>query len=290
MPAFVSSTAMTCMLAGGFVAFLLASGAPPLARAADGVPDFAGTSDSAWFVVGDEFLPPPSGPGPVTNDKRYPYVDNAAARRGGKQPTYRIADLSNPILQPWAVEQMRKANEEVLAGKIPFRPRERCYPAGVPGFVVYTLAEPTYIFQTAKQVTMVNQGGPEMRRIYLNVPHSANLNPTWYGESVGHYEGNDALIVDTIAISTKTFVDNYRTPHTDKLHVIERFKLIDGGKTLEVLITVDDPGAFTTTWSAIQRFQRRQSGPLSEHVCAENNFQYFNYDVAPLPLASKPDF
>src|SRR5262244_2579983 len=94
------------------------------------VPDFAIDSKSAWLMVGDEFLPPPSGPGPVTFDKRYPYVDNATARRTGTQPTYRVADLSNPILQPWAVEEMRKTNEWVLAGKVPFRARERCYPAG----------------------------------------------------------------------------------------------------------------------------------------------------------------
>jgi hypothetical protein len=105
---------------------------------------------------------------------------------------YRIADL-----QPWAREEMRKANEQVHAGKVPFRPRERCYPAGVPGFVVYTLAEPYYFLQTAKQVTIVDQGGPEVRRIYLDVPHSPKVTPSWYGESVGHYEGGDTLVVDT---------------------------------------------------------------------------------------------
>jgi hypothetical protein len=146
------------------------------------------------------------------------------------------------------------------------------------------------VIQTARQVTMINQGGPELRRIYLDVPHSANVTPTWYGESVGHYEGGDTLVVDTIGISTKSFVDNYRTPHTDKLHVVERFKLVDGGKTLEVLVQVDDPGAFTTPWSAIQRFNRRQAGPLNEHICQENNPNYFNYDPVPKPQAEQPDF
>ena len=158
------------------------------------VPDFTIDSKSPWLMVGDELLPAPSGPGPVTFDKRYPYVDNAAARRTGTQPTYRVADLSNPILQPWAVEQMRKANDWVLAGKVPFRARERCYPAGVPGWVVYTLAEPIFILQTEKQVTMINQGGPEVRPIYLDVPHSPNPKPSWYGESVSDYDGNDTLV------------------------------------------------------------------------------------------------
>lgn len=185
---------------------------------------------------------------------------------------------------------MRKANEEVLAGKIPFRARERCYPAGVPAFLVYTLAEPSYIIQTPKHVTIINQGGPEVRRIYLDVPHSALVKPSWYGESVGKYEGTDTLVVDTIGITTKTFVDNYRTPHTDQLHVVERFKLIDGGRMMEILITVDDPGAFTTPWSAIHRYRRDQPGQLAEHVCAENNTNYFGYEVAPLPRAEAPDF
>ena len=285
--------------AGRFVAAVLASlvgvlgAASPRTVAAQQsvpVPDFTIDSKSAWLMVGDDFLPPPGGrPGPITFDKRYPYVDNAAARRTGTQPTYRVADLSNPILKPWVVEEMRKANDWVLAGKIPFRARERCYPAGVPGWVIYTLAEPISILQTDKQVTMINHGGPEVRRIYLDVPHSANPKPSWYGESVGHYEGGDTLVVDTIAISTKTFIDNYRTPHTDQLHVIERYKLIDSGKMMEVMISVDDPGTFTTPWLAMQRFRRVQR-EWTEDICAENNFDFLQYEVAPLPQAAKPDF
>jgi hypothetical protein len=254
------------------------------------IPDFAFNSHMGWLEIGDELLPPPSGPGPVTNDPRYPYVDNGKARRSGTQPTYRVADLSNPILQPWAREEMKKANDEVLAGKVPFRPRERCYPASVPGFVVYTLVMPFYFLQTEKEVTIVNQGGPEVRHVFMNVPHSANVKPSWYGESVGHYENGDTLVVDTIGLTTKAYVDNYRTPHTDKLHVVERFKLINDGKGLEDLITIDDPDTFTTNWSAIQRFRLEDNRTLAEDVCAENNTYFFNYPVAPIPQADKPDF
>ncbi len=254
------------------------------------IPNFHPLYGTAWLEIGDELLAPPSGPGPVTNDPRYPYVDNGAARRAGIQPTYRVADLNNPILQPWAKEQMKKANDEVLAGNVPFRPRERCYPGGVPGFVVYTLVMPFYFLQTEKEVTIVNAGGPEVRRVFLNVPHSANPKPSWYGESVGHYENGDTLVVDTVGLSTKTFVDNYRTPHTEKLHVVERFKLIDGGKMLEDMITVEDPGTFTTKWSAVQRFRREENRPLLEDVCAENNYAFFDYNVAPLPHDDKPVF
>jgi hypothetical protein len=262
--------------------------------AADGphsanIPDLAMKVGQAWMETGDELLPPPSGAGPITNDPRYPYIDNGRARRTKSQPTYRVADLSNPILQPWAREQMRKANDDVIAGKVPFRPRERCYPAGVPGFVVYTLVEPFYFLQTPREVTIVDEGGPEIRHVYMNVPHSKNVKPSWYGESVGHYENGDTLVVDTIGITTKSFVDNYRTPHTDKLHVVERFRLVNGGKGLEDAITVDDSGTFTMPWSAIQRFNLAQR-TLIENVCAENNFAYFDYGVAPLPQAGKTEF
>jgi hypothetical protein len=283
------SITLRCLPAAA-VALLCAAAIAADAAGVSAKPDFSPNRETAWLPVGDELLPPPSGPGPVTFDKNHPYVDNATARRTQTQPTYRVADLTNPILQPWAREQMRKANEAVLAGKVPFRPRESCYPGGVPGFLVYNLATPDYILQTDKQVTIINPDGPEPRRIYLDVPHSSHVVPSWYGESVGHYEGSDTLLVDTIGLSTKAFVDNYRTPHTGQLHVIERFKLIDGGKTLEVLIRVEDPGAFTMPWSAIQRFRRVQQEPLPEHICAENNINPFDFDVVPIPHADRPDF
>jgi len=91
-------------------------------------------------------------------------------------------------------------------------------------------------------------------------------------------------------MNEKTFVDNYRTPHTAKLRVIERFKLIDGGRTIEVNVHVEDPGAFTTPWNAIQRYRRTDNEPMVEMICAENNAEYFNYDVVPLPHADKADF
>jgi hypothetical protein len=257
------------------------------------IPNFAPNSKVGWVASGKgfgvDFVQPPSGPGPVTNDSRYPYMTNAEAARAGRNPTYRVADLSNPILKPWAVEQMRKANEEVIAGKIPFTADSRCYPSGVPSFLLFP-ANPVRFIQTPTQVLMIWQQDAQIRRIYLNQPHSADPKPSWYGESVGHYEGGDTLVVDTIGQNDKTFVDNYRTPHTTQLHVIERFKLIDGGRTIEVNVHVEDPGAFNTAWNAIQRYRRTEDAPMPEMVCAENNTSYFSYDVVPLPQAASPDF
>ena len=84
-------------------------------------------------------------------------------------------------------------------------------------------------------------------------------------------------------------MDSYLTPHTEQLHVVERYKLTDGGKMIEVLMTIDDPGAFTTPWSAMQRF-RRVARQWSEDICAENNVDFLQYEVAPLPQTDRPDF
>jgi hypothetical protein len=150
----------------------------------------------------------------------------------GAQPTFRVADLSNPNLKPWAREVMKRENEKVLAGKIGYTARSSCRPAGVPGFMMF-IVEPIFFVQSPKKVLMIHSGNEEVRHVYLDVPHSAKPKPSWYGESVGHYE-DDTLVIDTIGMNDKTFVDNYRTPHTEKLHVVERWKMIDDGKMLEV--------------------------------------------------------
>jgi hypothetical protein len=71
---------------------------------------------------------------------------------------------------------MKKTNDEVLEGKGSYRARERCWPIGTPGFVIYSLVEPFYFYQTAKEVTVINQGGPEVRHIHMNAAHSKNPN------------------------------------------------------------------------------------------------------------------
>ena len=127
-----------------------------------------------------------------------------------------------------------------------------------------------------------------MRRVYLNVPHSPNPKPSWYGESVGHYENGDTLVVDTIGLNDKTFVDLYLTPHTEQLHVVERFKLAPGGKMIELTITVEDEGAFTTPWSARQTYNQEPQAKMEEAICAENNVDVFNQGYVPPPEAKSP--
>jgi hypothetical protein len=247
------------------------------------------SADFGWLKPpGDEFIAPESGPGPIRADTDHPYVSNAIA----PQETVKIADVTNPILQPWAAQQMKKANDEVLAGKVGFTARSRCWPHGVPGFLLYPV-HPIFFIQTPKEVLMTWGQDFQLRHVYLNQPHSANPKPSWYGESVGHYENGDTLVVDTIGMNDRTYVDNYRTPHTTQLHVVERFQIVDGGNALEVKVHVEDPGAFTMPWNAVQRYRRdARAGevPLHEMVCAENNDDHFHQGLAPIPQADKPDF
>jgi hypothetical protein len=220
---------------------------------------------------------------PVTSDPAYPFVSNLAGT--GKQPTFRIPDLSNPNLKPWVKERMKKDTDEILAGKVAFTAQSSCWPAGVPFFMGYGGPDPLVFIQTPAQVRIMWREDNQSRRISMNVPHSANLKPSWYGESVGHYEG-DTLVVDTIGLNDKTIVDIYRTPHTEKLHVVERWKLIDGGQRMQVIFTVDDPDAFYQPWTAMRRYRHvQQTG--SEKICAEGNMHLFDWHM---PKADKQDF
>ena len=249
-----------------------------------GIPELESIT-AGWAKVADDFDPPESGPGPVSYDKDHPYVPNGF----GKQVTFRIADLTNPILKPWAIEKMREQNELAAAGKRAYEARASCRPGGVPGFLVMGRVNPLFFVQGRNEVVLINEGGPEIRHVLLDVPHSAHPKVSPYGESVGRYEGGDTLMVDTIGLSDDTYVDNYRTPHTTALHVVERFRVTDVGRTLQVSISVEDPGAFNMPWSARQTYRRTRKGNLEEAICAENNIA-FDASVSERPQADKPDF
>jgi hypothetical protein len=269
---------------GALAATVYAMSSPKVAaEQAASIPDFS-SNDVGWIFGFGDYIPIPGEPQPTSNDPAHPYISNADSRARGVQPTYRIADLSNPNLKPWAKEFMKRENDKVLAGGMGFSWRASCLPSGVPAFM-QAVVEPIQFLQTPKQVTMIFSGDAQIRRIYLDAPHSENPKPSWYGESVGHYEG-DTLVVDTIGLNDKSFIDNYRTPHTEKLHVVERYRLVDDGKTIEVTFRIDDPDTFYQPWSATGRL-RRAPAQWTEEACAENNQHLFDYGV---PVADKPDF
>jgi hypothetical protein len=123
----------------------------------------------------------------------------------------------------------------------------------------------------------------------LTDKHSEQVKPSWFGESIGRYE-NGELIVDTIGLSTRfSFLDMFRTPHTEKLHVVERFKLSADGRFLEALVKVEDPDTFNEPMYMAARW-RKQAGAWEEFICAENNHDHFSHNLFPMPEASKPDF
>jgi hypothetical protein len=286
-------------LAGSFGIASLAQAEPP---------NFAPNPDIGWYSYNRLFIPPPSGAGPVRQDPTRPYVPNDEFRVTGRQPTQLVADLDNPILQPWARDVIRKRNETVLAGKLVVSPSASCWPKSVTGFLLSPMTQPMYFIQGKKEVALILTSFNDVRYIHLADRHSPNVKPTWYGESIGRYEG-DSLIVDTIGINDKIALDGFGTPHTEKLHVIERFHLIEGGNVLEANIHVEDPGAFTTPWDAIQRFRQYEAavrrvpierlaqlasapeGPLQEMRCADNPNSFFPGTVSlPVPQAATPDF
>lgn len=251
------------------------------------VPQLAGDG-LAWISVGGFLDPVPgTGHGPIKQDPAHPFHGNLD---GPGQVTPTIGNAGDPVLKPWAAAQMQASNEEVLTGRrgLPFSAQGRCYPGGVPGQLLYPI-EPMYFIQTPKEVWMIWQRDHMVRRIYLTERHSQAVRPSWFGESIGRYE-NGELVVDTVGLSTNlSFIDNYRTPHSPKEHVTERYRVSADGGTLEASVVVDDPDAFNAPINMVKRW-RRAPNPRLETVCAENNGDLFGQNLFPIPQAETPDF
>jgi len=276
---------VTLLWAGMVLSFAPGSQAAPGATA---IPDFM-AAGGAWDMINSnatDYVDPPSGTKPVTNDPKYPHIGNLQPG----QKTDRVADISNPILKDWAREQMKKTNDAVLRGRTPFVATSLCWPGGVPA----QLLVPTTVFfiQKPNEIWMIWERDMLTRHIALNQPHSKNPKPSWFGESIGHFENGDTLVIDTIDFVEHplSFVDNYRTPHTKDLHVVERWKIIDSGQRIEVSFTADDPGAFNMAWGGMMRYRHRPGQKMEEFSCAENNPDYFHLDDYTVPTAAKPDF
>jgi hypothetical protein len=299
-----AGTFMGGVLAGA-VCLAGSTGFSALAQA-QSPPDFASKPSDGWFAYTRQFIPPASGPGPVQADPAHRGVTNDEFRATGRQPSLAAADLNNPILQPWARDRVRARNELVLAGKQVFSMHASCWPVGIPHFLLEPMTRPMYIVQGPKEVVMILTSFMDVRRIYLSDKHSEKVEMSFYGDSIGHYEG-DTLVVDTIGLDDRTFVDGFETPHTTQLHVVERWHLIDNGQILEANVHVEDPGAFTMPWNAVQRYRRFEAvasknarslvqlatpeeGPLTEAICAENPNSFEGMPHKPLPQATVPDF
>ena len=186
------------------------------APSAASIPDFSGIwrhGSLPWLV------PPASGPGPVTNRSRRP--DNGQSDYGQL-----VGDYTNPILQPWAAEVVKKKGELSLAGVTFPNPANQCWPEPVPFLFKHMAME---MIQLPDHIVMLFNEDHEVRWVRMNEPHPAHVTPSWHGDAVGHYEG-DTLVIDTVGIKADrpfAMVDLFGTPYTDKLHVVERYRLLD---------------------------------------------------------------
>jgi hypothetical protein len=173
------------------------------------------------------------------------------------------------------------------------------------------------MFQQSDHITIHYLVDHQVRHVRLNAQHPAKITPSWYGDSVAHYEG-DTLVIDTVGIKAGPFamVDWYGTPQSPALHVIERYRLISyeeaqegyardakenarnqqafdpdyRGRVLQLLFTVDDPNVFTTPWSATVTYRHMTQDQWLETVCAENPRKYGTEEDAQVPTAKVPDF
>jgi hypothetical protein len=278
------TSAAAALLGTAIASFTAATPALAQTAAAAKIPAL-GSVDFAWLSFGVHWFDPPpgAGHGPIRQDPAVPYHGNGDGP--GVRITPDIGNVKDPVLKPWAAKQMQESNDEVLSGKrgLPFVAQSTCHPGGVPGQLL-TPAEPFYFIQTPKEVWMIWQRDHMARRIYMTGRHSDSVKPSWFGESIGHYEGDGTLVIDTIGLSTRnSFLDWYRTPHSEKEHVTERFKILpDGG--LEALVSV-----FNEPLHMIMRW-RKVPNPMLETVCAENNGDIFGKNLFPIPHADKADF
>jgi hypothetical protein len=279
------------------------------ANAQSAIPDFSGR----WGRNAFGFEPMPSGPQPLFNLSRTP--------EGGSNISQLVGDYRNPILKPEIAEIVKQKGEQSLAGHTYPDPSNQCRPYNPP----FTLAMQLTLemLQTKDEVVLLYDQDDQVRRVRMNSSHPANVTPSPMGDSIGHYEG-DTLVIDTIGIKPGPFamIGRYGEPVTEKLHVVERYRLIDGVaakeaqdryekfdgrlggkdgvrpidpdtkyKGLQVELTVDDPNVYTSPWSAFVTYRRvADSLPWEEHVCAENPNEYYKDRWIGLPKADKPDF
>ena len=149
-----------------------------------------------------------------------------------------------------------------------------CMPMGVPRSVPYPFRfVQNYTHKPPTHMFILHEGNiHSYRQIFMDGrKHPAELDPTWFGHSIGSYDGKDTLVIDTVGFNDKFWFDRQGTPHTEQLHTIERWTRVNEG-TLRNEVTIEDPGAysrpFVTTWTA------RLAAPgdeIMENICQENN-------------------
>jgi len=197
---------------------------------------------------------PPPGPTPRTAEGK--------PDLSGVWWSPRTVDPGNPEFLPSAVEVARKRTENNRKDS----PQARCLPNSV------TRIGPLYQFvQTKDYLVMISDDdSPGFHQIYLDGrPHPKDPDPQWYGHSIGHWEG-DTLVVDRVNFDEQVWLDQDSHPHSDKLHVTERYRRVDFGH-LETEVTVEDPGVLVKPWTMKRVSDLAPGEEIREFICAENN-------------------
>jgi hypothetical protein len=209
----------------------------------------------ASSLGGSPGLRAPSGPTPRTQDGRPDF--------SGVWSAQRTIDRGAPQLLPSAqvvmAERKRNHFKDLPGG--------RCLPRGVTSAGTWSVYR---IVQTSEFLTLLFEDDVLPRQVFLDGrSHPRDLDPTWLGHSVGRWDG-DSLVVDTIGFNDQTWISSAGEPHTEMLHVIERFRRPNRGH-LEIQLTVDDRGAYRTPWVIARTSELAPKEEVREFVCNENN-------------------
>jgi hypothetical protein len=261
------------------IVFVIAAAHPV---AAAGIPDLSGL----WLRTGDLWFDAVSDTDPAKPVQRL-------ETHGPDAEDIWAGDYNNGILQPWARAIVQRNAESEIHLHHVFTADDTCWPSGVPQAL--NLIGPVRLLQSRDRIEILYERDHQVRRIWLTGRHSANIKPSWYGESIGHYEG-DTLVVDTIGLKPHkmSVVDPFGTPHTNRLHVVERYRpyATPFGKSIEVMVTVEDAGTFTAPWTGTAEYtQDKATTEMDEIVCAENNRDFPEGSTfGTIPQAPASDF
>jgi hypothetical protein len=192
---------------------------------------------------------------------------NSVNRAGATTHLPNNIKLEDVPFQPWA----RELHEHRELAFESDEPHTRCKSSGGPRQFITPYGVEFVEMPEQKRVYLFDIGGPHtFRIIYMDGrEHPKNLEPSYYGHSVGRWEA-DALVVDTVGFNEKFWIDREGTPHTDRLHLIERFSRPDFN-TLQYEVTIDDPGAYTAVWTGGFLLRWSAGAELFEYVCQDNN-------------------
>ena len=204
--------------------------------------------------------PPPTGPTPRLPDGK---PDLSGIWNGGGP----VGDIAQGLAKGETIPLLPSAEAIMKARQSKDDPEANCLPTGIPRIAPY----PWRIVQTPTHVFFLFEGNiHSYRQIFLNqTKHPDDLDPTWYGHSIGHFEG-DTLVVDTVGFNDKFWFDFRGHPHTTQLHTIERYTRKDLG-TLVNQVTIDDPGAYSKPFTLTFTARLAPAGEeLMEYICQEN--------------------